>query len=159
MPLLLFCATLYSAWILKSWNFCFEIRLFEGGAFVIAPSTTDQPIGLLLSCTSHVSIEVPLNSSTGVPSLWVAFASYVPHFGGRAPVNSTVRAAILTEPVSLSPCALARNSGAAPPRAGGSVCQTSSPLSILIDGSLTGLPPRLRNMPESCPPSSLTSSQ
>src|SRR3954447_81850 len=84
-------SSLYSAWILKSWNFCFETRLLAGGVLVIAPSSIVQFIGLFLVCTSHASIDFPSNRSTGCPSLCGAFASYLPHFGGRAPASSTVR--------------------------------------------------------------------
>src|SRR5262245_9602738 len=102
MPLLLFCSSLYSAWILKSWNVCFETGLLACGVFVIAPSTIDQPDGFVLSCTSHASIDLPSKSATGVPNLCAAFALYVPHFGGRLPTNSIVRSGVLIVPVSTS---------------------------------------------------------
>src|SRR6478672_1445105 len=117
MPLLLLVSSLYSAWILKSWNFCFETRLLACGVFVIAPSTTVQPDGLVWSCTPQASIDMPSKRSIGLPSLWAAFASDGGHFGGRAPVNSIVRAGVLMVPASVLPFIRARYSGAGP-RAG-----------------------------------------
>src|SRR6266850_3836289 len=111
MPLLLLVSSLYSASILKSWNFCFDTRLLACGVFVIAPSITDQPDGLDLSCTSQASIDLPSKSSTGFPILCAALASAAGHFGGRTPTNSIVRAGVLMVPASLSPWMRARYSG------------------------------------------------
>src|SRR3954447_22170933 len=98
MPLLLPVSMRYSAWILKSLKVCFETRLLAPFSLVMAPSTTDQPEGLLATCTPQVSSDLPSNSSTGLPCVCAALALADGHDGGRAPVNASVRSPAVVEP-------------------------------------------------------------
>src|SRR4051812_13527080 len=154
MPLLPLGDSLYSASILKSLNFSFDMRLLAGGVLVMAPCSTAQPIGLSLFCTPHASIDEPSNSATGLPKVCCALASHAGQVGGLMPV--TLIASVPTVPVSLPPAALnvAVCGGPSTP----SVKVSVSPV-ILRSLTGTGLPPRLRNSALGVPPSFLTSSQ
>src|SRR6476661_2886440 len=156
MPLFPLGDSLYSASSRKSLNRSFDTRLLAGGALVIAPSSTVQFCGLSLNCTPQAAIDFPSNNATGLPSACSPLALHAPHSGGRTPVTLTLFALVPTVPVSLPPaarraivgCSLSPDS-----------LNVSSPFSILTSVPGTGLPPRLRNIAETLPPSSLTSSQ
>src|SRR5688572_11086076 len=133
MPLLPFGETLYSASRRKSRNFSFETRLLALGWLVIAPSSTLQPIGRSLCCTSQGSRLLPSKSATGLPNVCAPLALQAPHVGGRTPTTLIFES---MEPVSLPSAARSVTTGFWPV---GNTNETL-PSAIFTSWTATGLP-------------------